>query len=201
MGESAAASSGVKRWADIGTKNSERDTHRVVRDQGSKLDIPIDEMNVQGEKQPWISPKAWLQYIVSHGLLYMLSGLQFEDRHLIGTTWKQFWQQFQPLYPDFGIFDDLGTFDPAHTIAMYLHGDEGRTLKRSAVMVTSLQSVLGIGFNKKRLKRPRGANDLGKLWANFAGHTFTTRFVLSVIGKKNTLLIPVSSMTRWNALL
>eukprot|EP00438_Fugacium_kawagutii_P022976 Skav222205 [mRNA] locus=scaffold3943:41172:42716:+ [translate_table: standard] len=142
-------------------------------------------MNVQGRLIPWISPKAWLQYIVSHGLLYMLSGLQFEDRHLIGTTWKQFWQQFQPLFPDFGIFDDLGSFDPTHTIAMYLHGDEGRTLKRSAVMVTSIQSALGVGFNKKRLKRPQGSNDIGKLWANFAGHTFTTRFVMSVIGKKD----------------
>eukprot|EP00438_Fugacium_kawagutii_P012347 Skav221978 [mRNA] locus=scaffold195:1042561:1043835:+ [translate_table: standard] len=51
-------------------------------------------------------------------------------------------------------------------------------------MVTSIQSVLGHGFDKKRLKRPRDLDDTGKLQVNFAGHTFLTRFVVSVITKK-----------------
>ena len=50
-------------------------------------------------------------------------------------------------------------------------------------MVTSIQSVLGTGFDQTRLKRPRDMDDTGKLHVNFAGHTFLTRFVVSVIPK------------------
>lgn len=133
MGEVAASSSGINRWAHIKEKNSERDVHNVVKKQGSKLDIPIDELDIQGQKLPWISPKAWLQYIVSHGLLYMLSGLEFEDRHLLGTTWASFWEKYKPLYPDFSVFNDPNNrMDWAHTIGLYLHGDEGRTLETTS---------------------------------------------------------------------
>ena len=73
--------------------------------------------------------------------------------------------------------------DFTKTIGLFIHGDEGRTLKKAGLMVTSVQSVLGVGFNRKRLKRPPGVNDAGKLHVNFASHTFLTRFVISVLPK------------------
>jgi hypothetical protein len=186
MGEVAATKSGgIARWAQIRNENSERDVHRVVKKQRTSLNIPIDEMNVRGKSLPWINPRAWLEYIVSHGLLYMLSGLQFENRHLVETYWTEFWARYETLNPDYGLFD-IDTIDRAdygRVIGLFIHGDEGRTLKKQGLMVTSIQSVLGSGFSSKRLKRPAGANDAGKLHVNFAGHTFLTRFVLSVIHK------------------
>ena len=110
----------------------------------------------------------------------MLSGLTFEDRELVGFTWREFWRQYEVLNPDFGLFYKE-SFDPSTTIGLYIHGDEGRTLKRNALMVTSIQSVVGSGFNAKRLKRPREDQ---KLQVNFAGHTFMTRLVVSALPKQ-----------------
>ena len=179
FGREATHKSGVYDWAKIDDKNSERDVSRTVQKHGITLQLPITDLHVGTRSLAWINPKDWLQFIVKHGLLYMLSGLSFEERDRVGQTWTQFWQQYRRLNPDFGIFDDPA-FDPATTIGLYLHGDEGRTLKKSALMVTSLQSILGTGFDSKRLKRPK---DNRKLQVNFAGHTFGTRFVVTVLPK------------------
>lgn len=181
MGD-GAASSGITAWSKIRPENSERDVQRLVKKQNTTLAINISEMNVQGNQLPWINPRDWFQFIISHGLLYMMSGLRFEERHLVGTQWNNFWRRFQQLQPDYDLFF-MDNIDFTHTIGLYWHGDEGRTLKRSGLMVTSVQSVLGEGFASKRLKRPPGENDAGKLHVNFRGNTLLTRFILSVITK------------------
>lgn len=179
FGRERAEQSGIAQWAKINSGNSERDVHRLVKKQQTKLEVPITEINIQETLMPWISPKAWLQYLISHGLLYMLSGLQFEQRHLLERTWQEFWVRYEGLHPGFSLFSMEG-ISLKNTIALYLHGDEGRTLKKHALMVTSLQSVLGNGFSSRRKKRPR---EQDRLQVNFAGHTHLTRFVCSVVPK------------------
>ena len=71
--------------------------------------------------------------------------------------------------------------DLSRTAAYFIHDDEGRTLKKGGMLVTSLQSALGRGYDQKRV-RVRGPNDR-QLQVNFAGHSFTTRFVVSTIPK------------------
>ena len=89
FGETQTHVSGIKQWADIQNQNSERDTHRVVKKQGTSLNVPITEVRIQGTLLPWIRPRDWLQYIVSHGLLYMLSGLHRGARHSVGNNFGQ----------------------------------------------------------------------------------------------------------------
>ena len=179
FGEDQTHKSGIQDWARIGDRNSERDVNRVVSKHGTTLPVPITEIAIKNQTIPWISPKNWLQYIVDHSLVYMLSGLSYETKNQVGWTWREFWSKWRTLNPDFDLFykDD---FDPSTTIGLYVHGDEGRTLKKNALMVTSLQSILGHGFNEKRMKRDR---DGEKLQVNFAGHTAMTRFVISVLPK------------------
>jgi len=179
MGEGQAHRSGINDWAKVDYKNSERDVQSIVDKQGTRLKLPITELAIRGKTVPWISPKSWFEYLVNNGLLYMLSGLRCDEGCHVGSTWKDFWKKYEQLHPTFSLFEDP-SFDPATTIGMYLHRDEGRTLKKSALMVTSLQSILGWGFDKKRLKRPRHERSLE---INFAGHTYTTRFVVSVMPK------------------
>ena len=182
IGEELAGKKGISKWAKKNKKNSERDVHRVVKKQRTMLKINISEINVQGQMLPWISPRAWLEFIVKHGLLYMMSGLQFEERHNLGNVWRQFWTKYLTLVPDSGVAF-MQDFSYETTLALYIHGDEGRTLKRGGLMVTSIQSVLGVGFDRKRLKRPLGTDDTGKLQVNFSGHTYLTRLVCSVMPK------------------
>ena len=178
--EDKVASSGVGAWAKITETNSERDTHHVIKEQGTSLRVPISEVHIQGEAVNWINPRSWMVYIIEHGLLYMLSGLRFEERGQIFEVWRHFWARYRTLHPHFSMFSDDGDADYSQTIGLYIHGDEGRTLKSQDFMVTTLQSVLGTGFQEKRLKRPREGH---RLQVNFAGHTYTTRFVVSAIHK------------------
>ena len=182
MGEVLSHKKGIQQWAKKETKSSERDVHRVVKKQRTTLPLEISELNIQGDSLPWISPRAWLEFIIQHGLLYMLSGLKFETRSFVGNVWRTFWQNYTTLVPDCGV-TFLDGINYERLIALYIHGDEGRTLKRGGLMVTSIQSVLGHGFDQKRLKRPAGINDRGKLQVNFTGHTFVTRLVCGVLPK------------------
>lgn len=104
MGEVAATKSGIADWARINEGNSERDAHRVMTRHKTTLDIPVREMDVKGTLLSWINPRDWFQFIVTHGLLYMLSGLPFEQRHLVGIQWQQFWIHYKQLNPDYDIF-------------------------------------------------------------------------------------------------
>lgn len=180
LGEAAAAQSGVLSWAKVPLDHSERDIQNVVEKQGTRLNVPVDNMCVGDESIPWIDPRKWFQYIVDHGLFHMLAGLPHEEKHLAPQVWTNFWTKYQRLHPNFGVFDMEG-LDFSRTVGIYIHGDEGRTLKKSGLMVTSVQSCLGQGFDKKRLKRDVKGNI--KPQVNFSGHTYTNRFVNFVMPK------------------
>ena len=175
----AARSSGVQAWADIPMSVSERGVDKVVKKQGTRLDIEIDEVNSAGTVFPWINPKTWLTYLLRMGLWHRLAGLHFDDRSKSGDVWEQFWNQYEQLVPDFEAFSH--PFDRKRTAAVFLHGDEGRTLKKGGLMVVTFQSCLGFGFDQKRLKRRLDGSY--KHLVNYVGHTFATRFVSIIVPK------------------
>ena len=137
-------------------------------------------IDVAGVSIPWISPTSWFQFLIDRGLWYRLAGLHYEDRHLAPQVWSQFWDMQKNMSPDYSLFDEPNV-NYGNVAAIYLHGDEGRTLKKSGLLVTTMQSALGFGFDEKRMKR--GRDGLLKLRVNYVGHTFTTRFVSNVIPK------------------
>lgn len=179
FGEVAASRSGISKWASIKTNNSERDVQKVVEKQGTKLNVPITTVISQNVPIPWISPRAWVQFLLSKGLWYRLAGLTFEERHLAPQVWGKFWENFRALNPHFSLFNK-SDIDLTKVAGFFIHGDEGRTLKRSALMVTTLQSALGFGFDSKRA---RPLAEALKLKVNYTGHTMSTRFVVNVLPK------------------
>ena len=140
----------------------------------------MSEFNACGESIPWISPRDWLKFIVDRGLWHRLAGLSDADRHLSPMVWKHFWDHYKTLNPDFSLFS-MENVDYGNMAALFVHGDEGRMLKKSGIMITALQSALGFGFDTKRMKRDR--NGLFVLRVNYVGHTYTTRMVTSAIPK------------------
>jgi hypothetical protein len=178
MGQQRAAQTGVAKWASIHVGNSERDAHRTMKKQKTKLDIKIESIRCNGVMIPWISPESWLPWIVKKGLWPMLAGCQLHDYAGARNNWSKFWEMYRTVNPDFELFG-LEDIDLSRTAAFLVHGDEGRTLKKGGIMVTSLQSCLGCGFDEKRVCGQK--DDSSKLRVNFAGHSFTTRFVVSTI--------------------
>ena len=55
----------------------------------------------------------------------------------------RFWRQFRTLYPRHAVFKKYSEDELKYVIPLYVHGDEGRTLQKSAVMVLAWQGALG----------------------------------------------------------
>jgi len=180
MGEVQAARKGVKSWASCHLQNSERDVQRTMKNQKTKLDIPVKTIECNGVQVPWISPESWLQWIVKKGLWPTLAGCSPNDYQGASRNRSQFWENYQKVDPDFELFRIPNT-DLSRTAAFLVHGDEGRTLKRNALMVTSLQSALGCGYDEQRV--PGQKADTSNLRVNFAGHSFVTRYVVNTMPK------------------
>ena len=179
MGGVRASETGADSWAKCHTHHSERDVHRTVKRQKTTLDIPIQYISCSGSSVPWIPPALWLSWIVTKGLWATLSGCKRQDYDGSCRNWSEFWRLYKQLEPDHEVFDS--GYDLSRTAAFCIHGDEGRTLKKNGIMITSLQSALGCGFDHLRVQGEK--SDDSRLRVNYAGHSFTTRYVVNTIPK------------------
>ena len=180
MGKQRAVETGVNQWASCHLNNSERDVHRTVKKQKTSLEIPIKSISCSGVDVPWIPPHLWLSWLVRKGLWPTLSGCHVHDYNGSCRNWSKFWELYQKVDPGHDIFERDG-LDLSRTAAFCIHGDEGRTLKRGGIMVTSLQSALGCGYDELRVRGQK--SDTSRLRVNFAGHSFITRMVVNAMPK------------------
>ena len=183
FGVEQCAKNGISLWSKADVTHPERDAHRIMKKQKTKLDVPLGTIQCDGHSVPWISPESWLRYLVNKGLWPRLAGCDRFDYAGAQENWANFWKEYRKINPGFELFHMEGV-DFSRTAACLIHGDEGRTLKKGGMLVTSLQSAIGRGFDQKRVRaNDRNNGQARKLQVNFAGHSFTTRFVVSTIPK------------------
>jgi hypothetical protein len=127
---------------------------------------------------PWVSPEAWLKFVVQRGIWPLMAGCNRHDYEGARRNLGEFWKTFQRIHPDFSLFSIPG-IDFTRCLPWAIHGDEGRTLKKSGIMITSVQSVLGRGYDEKRV----GQSSSARLEVNYTGHSFTTRYILNTMPK------------------
>ena len=177
----AASKHGVHEWAKLSLDHSERDVHRVINKQKLALPLRIQNVSIRGTLIPWLSPMTWLKYIVERDIWYHFTGLAAPDTRKCEQVWQGYWSRFRTLYPDFAFPEG---FDAGHTMACFVHGDEGRTLKKSPLMIMGLQSVLGHGVRNKR--RADSGEEADMFNVNFLGSSLVTRLVTNVLPKQWT---------------
>lgn len=152
IGESAAKRSGglIQLARCNASSNSERDAQRLLVDKLElALDVPISFLPT-GDKNlvvPLLKLRDWAKWIVDHNLWHMLSGLQQPDAKRSASQWSSFWQKFRAYSPHHTVFAkaDRGEIDLSRTAGILVHGDEGRSRRRSAIMILSWHSILGRG--------------------------------------------------------
>lgn len=174
------AASSVGSLATIREDHSERDTHATAKRYGLTLPIPLDEISVGHEVVPFIRMTSWAKFILSHNLWHRLCGLSEPDEARSATMWKSFWGRYKEINPGHSIFQ-RPHHDFSKTCALMLHGDEGRSLRKSPLMVISVHSIMGFGLStsKKKVREHPLAQKL-----NYKQPTWTTRFLLSVLPKQ-----------------
>ena len=144
---------------------------------GSMLDVsfplPISMVDVGTDTlSPVIFLSDYIKTLARLGKLSILTGKQPFSRL------REFWINFQTLRPQHPVFD-LDESEWSYAIPLYLIADEGRGLKKSAVMVLGSEPVLGFGCDQED-----EATAAETLKMNFRGNTFQTRQLFSVMPKK-----------------
>ncbi|CAE7655420.1 unnamed protein product [Symbiodinium sp. CCMP2592] len=177
-----AVGSSIRIMAGCKENNSERDAHRVARQCRLTLPIMITEVMLHGWPVPLILLSAWLTILLGRNLLHTLSGLTHPDLTRCHSTWKCFWARYQKIHPHHDIFRRAaaGEVDLSRTVGLILHGDEGRTKKKSAILVVSCHSILGYGSNAAADAHPE---PFCKQYLNLTRHTLSTRWILGCLPK------------------
>lgn len=180
-----AAETTVQDLATCTLNHSERDVQRLGKK--FKLVLPIELTYVtisKGIEIPVLLMSSWFKFIMSMNLWYSLSGLDAPDDRRCKTQWSQFWESFEGIMPWHPIFNMArsGKVALERTAGLVVHGDEGRSRKKSAIMILSCHSVLGKGCGVKN-RRGTLKTDYAKQDLNFLGNTWATRWLLGVLPK------------------
>lgn len=116
--------------------------------------------------------------------MHILHGLERPNPTREEHTLSSFWKEFAKLHPNHEVFTQasLQSLNLKRTVPLLVHGDEGRGRRRVAHFALSFHSVLGKGIAKHGAIRKRKRT---RLECNFDGHTYTNRFVIATLRKRD----------------
>ena len=132
--------------------------------------LPVSDIDVGlGNRHPAILLSDYVRTMADAGKLGNLTG-----NACLQDFWNQ-WMLLRPKHPVCG----LSAEDRSLTIPICLFADEGRGLKKSAVMVLGSEPILGDGCDAED-----AATACESMKLNFRGNTFRTRQLFAVMHKR-----------------
>lgn len=139
-----------------------------------------DEQN----RIPFLKVSDWLGLLLEHNCVHILCGLVRPDRRRECDIFERFWTLFEVQCPQHPLFEKArnGDISLRHTVPLLLHGDEGRSRRRSPFLILNWHSPLGRG-TEPHLKSGSRRKHYLKMEPNFLGHSYTNRFLVSALPK------------------
>ena len=166
--EAASRSGGLLELSRKRPKNGERDCQHLMAKK-LRLSLPIAQHYLDTKddslKLPFLRFRDWLSFLLKHNCLHILCGLVKPNPDRQGDIFER------------------GEISLRRTVPLLLHGDEGRSKKRSPFLVCNLHSPLGRGV-EAGLQEGRRREYL-KMLPNFTGHSYTNRFLVSCLPKQD----------------
>ena len=167
-------------------RSKAEETYKALFANKLALNVPISKNTFGGiEDYEWIRPSDFVAYMDKTLNLDKLIGVRYLAE--IGDALELFWQRYKLVCPGHEVFEasQAGRLILRQTVPIYLHADEGRTLKKKAVFLLQFQPAFGKGIGQKNSpeqiqQRLRELN----LQPNFKGHSFTTRFLAGLMLRK-----------------
>ena len=139
------------------------------------MDIPTQKA------MPYITMTSWIQCLFKTERLHYLTGAAdgMERRKLCCEFWKRV-QQTRPEHPVFS-WASAGTIRLEDCVPLLHHGDEGRSYRKTPIMIVSTHGLLGSGSHKT--ERPKGKVSLkeDEMNLNFIGSTMTTHYIFTAM--------------------
>ena len=186
--EAASRSGGLLELSRKRPKNGERDCQHLMAKK-LRLSLPIAQHYLDTKddslKLPFLRFRDWLSFLLKHNCLHILCGLVKHNPDRQGDIFEAFWRRFAIHHPDHPVIQraERGEISLRRTVPLLLHGDEGRSKKRSPFLVCNLHSPLGRGV-EAGLQEGRRREYL-KMLPNFTGHSYTNRFLVSCLPKQD----------------
>ena len=175
-----AASSSIGALASCSLSNSERDVHILAQKFSLALPLQLQAVvTADKEEIPILPLSTWARFILDKGLFFSLSGLHEPSDVSSTARWRLFCQRYKAIYPNHQIFEQRTMDELERTAGLILHGDEGRSKKKTPVMILSAHSILGKGSHCSSSTQEEHEQRL-----NFIGHTWATRWLLSVLPRE-----------------
>ena len=140
-----ASSSSIAALGRCDQRNPERAVHRVADRYKLSLPIRMTHVDVGQHRIPVLMMSDWARWILHMNLWHRLCGLSAPDPQRCSSIWTTFWERFRKIQPNHPVFSrdiPLGNI-----CGLLLHGDEGRSQKKSAILCVSAHSALGFGLS------------------------------------------------------
>ena len=145
-------------------------TSQLLKEAGLSAPIPVNYVDVgTGVPHEVFRVESYLRLFSLHNKIPLFTG-HVHDLSLVDLFWQRY-KCIDPLHPTFTDHRGREKF----VLPCYVHADEGRTLKKSAIMIFNIQPVLG--------GNPDAAYSQDEMHTNMKYHSFATRFLLSTMVK------------------
>ena len=198
------------------TASEEANAERFVKKLFEKFDLSIpvevearEHALVDGTMKSittyHVMPQSWVKFMLEE---YLKEGSGPE------AYFRSFWEVYRLSHPQHAVFMDPRKLDTSRILPLFLHGDEGRSQKKTSYLVVSLENPISLqtkacykkdctceaelasmqhlptfGKEKPDLLPSSVCGPLRDMWTNFSGHSFLTRRLLFGLGgwvaKKN----------------
>ena len=179
----------MKKAADIkNLQNAERDLNTLFQQEGLSLPIKPTFVTFGLQDVPYLSLATWYSYLLGSHPHLVLGGFSTNDWNA-PLLLDSFWKNFQCTAPDHAVFDLHGGGNRlSRCLPFMLHLDEGVGLRKSAVLVLSMQPLFG-RETAERYVAYRHEKDIHlrmtmAMFHNCMGSTFLSRFLFTVMSKK-----------------
>ena len=175
-----ASKTSLAALAKCSESHSERDVHKMTSKMGLAIPIPISEAKCGDSTIPFLKMSDWAKYLESKNLWHTLCGQKVPNHEKCDECWGLFWEKYKKVNPGHEVFSRAARkeINLKKTAALLLHGDEGRSLKKSAILIVACHSVLGYGLTTSSASCKKEPHKL-----NYQRPTWTTRFLNAVVPK------------------
>ena len=130
---------------------------------------------------PYVLFSDWVKFLASSGRLHYLVGVKDTSRR--EGLLLEFWRRMEECRPGLPLFElaRQGKVQLQNTFPMLHHGDEGRTYKKSPIMILSTHGLLGAGSAKSPELQKSCPPSADPMRVNFLGNTLTTHFIFAAL--------------------
>ena len=148
--QDGAKAAGLTQAARVDKSHSERNAHRLFNRYGLALKVPLSWLSVPGDSSlgneavvlPYLKVRDFCGLLLKKYEEVLVGGLKLgsQSEELCST----FWSRFQAYQPDHIIYSKLSEQERRFCIPIMLHGDKGRTLQKSPILVMSFETPWGL---------------------------------------------------------